>query len=175
MEIRNELPEGYEAEYQDGVLSVSYEGEEIEKKLEHAQIDVEIDGNEVVFSTESGKKNIHSIVNTFNSHLNNMVEGLEEPHVYRMKGVYAHFPMNIKKEGDQVVVENFMGERAPRKADIMEGVDVQIDGDEITLKGANKEHVAQTAARVEQLSKKGNRDPRTFQDGIYIVKGDTSE
>lgn len=175
MEIRNELPEGYEAEYQDGVLSVEYEGEEIEKKLEHAQVDVEVDGDEVVFSTSSGRKDIHSIVNTFNSHLDNMVAGLEEDHVYRMKGVYAHFPMNIKKEGDQVVVENFMGERAPRKADIMEGVDVQIDGDEITLKGPNKDHVAQTAARIEQLSKKGNRDPRTFQDGIYIVKGDTSE
>ncbi|NMJ76869.1 50S ribosomal protein L6 [Nanohaloarchaea archaeon] len=99
-----------------------------------------------------------------------MVEGLQNDHVYHLKGVYAHFPMTIKTQNNQLVVENFMGERNPRKADIMEGVDVSVDGEEITVSGSDKENVAQTAARIEQLSEKGNRDPRTFQDGIYITE-----
>ncbi|MEF8880359.1 MAG: 50S ribosomal protein L6 [Candidatus Nanohaloarchaea archaeon] len=98
-----------------------------------------------------------------------MIEGLENEHVYKMKGVYAHFPMTIKEQNNQVVIENFMGERNPRKVDIMQGVTVEVDGEDLTLRGADKDAVSQTAARVEQMCHKGSRDPRTFQDGIYIT------
>lgn len=169
MELEIELPDGFEADYEDGVLEVSDGSDTVEKKMEHARIDVETNGS-VKFSTESDKKNIASIVKTFRSHTENMIEGLQDEHVYHLKGVYAHFPMTIKTENNQLVVENFMGERNPRKADIMEGVNVSVDGEEITVRGSDKENVAQTAARIEQLSEKGNRDPRTFQDGIYITE-----
>ena len=165
-----ELPEEVEAEYQDGTLTVSQNGTEAQKELEHALVTVEVGSDEVTISTDSHKKDVKSIVNAFRSHVNNMIEGLENPHTYELKAVYAHFPMTIKTQGDQLVVENFMGERNPRKADIMEGVDVSVDGEEIEVRGSDKENVAQTAARIEQLSDKGNRDPRTFQDGIYITE-----
>ncbi len=169
MELEIELPEGFEADYENGVLEVSDGDKTVEKKMKHALIDVETNGS-VKFSTDSSKKDIESIVKTFKSHTENMIEGLQDEHVYHLKGVYAHFPMTIKTQGDQLVVENFMGERNPRKADIMEGVDVSVDGEEIEVRGSDKENVAQTAARIEQLSDKGNRDPRTFQDGIYITE-----
>ena len=172
MKIEKELPEGFEAEYEDGVLTVSDGSQEVEKKIQHARVEVEVEDGQVVFSTETGKRNIESIVKTFSRHFDNMIEGLEDEHVYELKGVYAHFPMTIKTENNQLVVENFMGERKPREADIMEGVDVSVDGEEITVSGPDKDKVSQTAARIEQLSDKGNRDPRTFQDGIYIVRGD---
>ena len=169
MEIEVELPEGFEADYDGEVLEVSDGDETVEKKMKHALIEVETNGS-VTFSTESTKKDIKSIVKTFKSHTENMIEGLQDEHVYHLKGVYAHFPMTIKTQGGQLVVENFMGERNPRKADIMNGVDVSVDGEEIEVRGSDKEAVAQTAARIEQLSNKGNRDPRTFQDGIYITE-----
>ena len=173
MNITKELPEGFEAEYSDGVLTVSGNGNEIEKTLDHALVDIQVeDEEEVVFSTDRDKRDIASIVKTFSRHYDNMIEGLEEDHVYELKGVYAHFPMTIKTQNNKLVVENFMGERKPREADIMEGVDVSVDGEEITVSGPDKDKVAQTAARIEQLSNKGNRDPRTFQDGIYIVRGE---
>ncbi|WEL23946.1 50S ribosomal protein L6 [Candidatus Nanohalovita haloferacivicina] len=170
-----ELPEGFNAEYSDGVLKVEGNGEETEKQIQHSLVEVDIDGETVTFTALRDKKNIISVAKTYRSHLQNMAEGLENAHVYKLKGVYAHFPMTIKKEGDEVVVENFMGERFPRRAEIMEGVDVQVDGDEVTVKGPNKDKVSQTAARIEQLSRKGNRDPRTFQDGIYITEVTRSE
>lgn len=164
-----EIPEDFDASYEDGVFTVS-NGEEVSKKMEHALVDVEIDGQEVEFTTESTKADIQSIVHTFKAHVENMIEGLEDEHVYKMKGVYAHFPMTIKTESNQVVIENFMGERNPRKVDIMDGVTVEVDGEDLTLRGADKDAVSQTAARVEQMCKKGNRDPRTFQDGVYITE-----
>lgn len=172
MNIEKDLPEGFEAEYDDGVLTVSNGDKELEKTLDHALVDVTVEASQVVFSTVRDKKDIESIAKTFSRHFDNMIDGLEEDHVYKLKGVYAHFPMTIKTQGDQLVVENFMGERKPREADIMDGVDVSVEGEEITVSGPDKDKVAQTAARIEQLSDKGNRDPRTFQDGIYIVRGD---
>jgi len=169
MEIEVELPEEFEADYDGEVLEVSDGNETVEKKMKHALIDVETNGS-VTFSTESTKKDIKSIFKTFKSHTENMIEGLQDEHVYHLKGVYAHFPMTIKTQGGQLVVENFMGERNPRKANIMDGVDVSVNGEEIEVRGSDKEAVAQTAARIEQLSNKGNRDPRTFQDGIYITE-----
>lgn len=170
MKVKYELPEGTDAEYSDGVLEVTKDGESAEKTLQHSLVDVTVEDGEIVFEAVRDKKNIESVAKSFRSHAKNMVEGLESHHVYKLKGVYAHFPMSIKKEGNEVVVENFMGERYPRRAEIMDNVDVRVDGDEVTVKGPNKEKVSQTAARVEQLSRKGNRDPRTFQDGIYITE-----
>jgi large subunit ribosomal protein L6 len=170
VQIEKEIPEGFEAEYNDGVLEVTDGSNAVEKKMEHALVDVEVENEKVVFSTDRDKKDIKSIVKTFSRHMENMIEGLEDEHVYRLKGVYAHFPMDIKEQGDELVVENFMGERNPRRARIMEGVDVSVNGEEIEVSGHDKEKVSQTAARIEQLSQKGDRDPRTFQDGIYITE-----
>lgn len=170
-----EIPDDFEVSYEDGTLTVEGNGEEVSKKMEHALIDVETGESEVTFKARSSRKNVVSILNTYKSHVQNLVDGLQEPHVYKMKGVYAHFPMTIKEENDQVVIENFMGERKPRTVDIIEGVTVEVDDEDLTLKGADKDKVSQTAARIEQLCKKGDRDPRTFQDGVYITEADTNE
>jgi large subunit ribosomal protein L6 len=170
MQSKKDIPEGFEASYEDGVLEVSDGSNTVSKKMEHALVDVEVEDENVVFSTDRDKKDVESIVKTFSRHMENMIEGLEDEHVYKLKGVYAHFPMDIKKQGGELVVENFMGERNPRRARIMEGVDVSVNGEEIEVRGHDKENVSQTAARIEQLSKKGDRDPRTFQDGIYITE-----
>lgn len=169
MELKTELPEGFTAEYEDGIITVEAEGKEVSRKLEHAMIDVEVEDGEITFSTDKTKKSITSIVKTFQSHVQNMIDGIQDEHVYKMKGVYAHFPMTVKQENNKVLIENFMGERKPREIEIMEGVEVSIDGEDLELRGADKEAVGQTAGRIEQACKKGNRDPRTFQDGVYIT------
>jgi len=172
MNIQTEIPEDIEASYDGSELHLSEGSETVTKKMDHALVDVETSEDKVTFSTESDKKDVKSILKTFRSHTENMVEGLEDEHVYRLKGVYAHFPMDIKTEDGSLKVENFMGERNPREAEIMEDVEVEVDGEDVTVRGSDKEKVAQTAARIESLSEKGNRDPRTFQDGIYITEAE---
>jgi len=86
--------------------------------------------------------------------------------------VHAHFPMQvaITKEGDTVSVSNFLGERKPRIAKIVEGAKVELKGGEIVVSGINKEAVGQTAADIEQTTRIKGYDPRVFQDGIYLVE-----
>jgi large subunit ribosomal protein L6 len=165
-----ELPEGFEADYDGEILTVSDGDEELEKKLDHALIDVKVEDGKVSFEPLSDRRNVTSVAGTFRAHVENMVNGLQNEHVYRMKGVYAHFPMTVKKQGNEIHIENFMGERADRVVEIMDGVDVEIDGEDIVMRSSDKDAVSQTAARLEQICFKGDRDPRTFQDGVYITE-----
>ena len=67
-------------------------------------------------------------------------------------------------------IDNFLGERSPRKAKIIgDDVKVSVKGEDVTITGINKEHVGQTMANIEQATKIKGRDPRIFQDGIYLV------
>jgi len=77
--------------------------------------------------------------------------------------------MSVKVAGDKVVIENFLGERHPRTARIVGDTKVQVKGDEVEVTGINKEHVGQTMANIEQATRIKGRDPRVFQDGIYLV------
>jgi large subunit ribosomal protein L6 len=101
-----------------------------------------------------------------------MIHGVSEGIVYKLKMVYSHFPINLKIQGDLIKIENFLGERYPRKAKIPERVEVDIKGQDIEVRGIDKEKVGQTAANIEQATKIKNRDPRVFQDGIYIYEKD---
>ena len=75
----------------------------------------------------------------------------------------------VKVQGDTVVIDNFLGERHPRSAKIVGSAEVAVKGDEVTITGINKEHVGQTMANLEQATKIKGRDPRVFQDGIYLT------
>ncbi|MFB6222660.1 MAG: 50S ribosomal protein L6, partial [Haloarcula sp.] len=80
------------------------------------------------------------------------------------------FPMQVDVEGDEVVIENFLGEKAPRRTTIHGDTDVEIDGEELTVNGPDIEAVGQTAADIEQLTRINDKDVRVFQDGVYITQ-----
>jgi hypothetical protein len=46
------------------------------------------------------------------------------------------------------MIENFMGERSKRVANIVGNVKVTVQGDELTLEGMDKEELGQTAANI---------------------------
>ena len=110
-----------------------------------------------------------AMVGTIKSHVSNMIYGVKHGFTYKMKIVYAHFPMTVKVKGNIVSIDNFLGERSPRTAKIIGDVKVSVKGDDVTITGINKEHVGQTMANIEQATKIKGRDPRIFQDGIYLV------
>jgi large subunit ribosomal protein L6 len=84
--------------------------------------------------------------------------------------LYSHFPMQVDVEGDEVVIDNFLGERAPRRTEIRGDTEVDIDGEDLVLRGPDKEAVGQTAADIEQLTRVKDKDTRVFQDGVYITQ-----
>jgi len=97
-----------------------------------------------------------------------------------MKIVYAHFPMSIKVEGDKVIIENFLGEKAPRIAKIVgKDTKVYVKGDDVIVEGIDVEAVGQTAANIHlatHLTGKMRKCPHGrgggpgILDGIYLYR-----
>ena len=110
------------------------------------------------------------MVGTFASHVSNMIKGVSEGFEYRMKVVYAHFPMQLKVDGRKLMISNFLGEKKPRSANILGISAVKTTADEVIVTGIDKEDVGQTAANIEQATRIKRFDPRVFQDGIYTVE-----
>ena len=165
-----EFPDGIDFKLKNKKLTVKGPLGEITKDFSHARkINMEIDGKIIAFSVKFPKRNEKSLVNTLIAHVNNMVQGvLNGPFVIKMKVVYSHFPITVKVEGRDVLVENFLGERAPRKAKMFgKNVSVEVAGDDVIIKSIDKEEAGQTSANIRKVCKIKDKDPRTFQDGIF--------
>jgi large subunit ribosomal protein L6 len=99
-----------------------------------------------------------------------MITGVRKGFTYKLKIVFSHFPISVKVQGKTVLIENFTGERNPRKAKIVGNANVKVSGDDIIVQGINLEDVSQTAANIEQATKVKRKDPRIFLDGIYLYE-----
>ncbi|USZ71885.1 50S ribosomal protein L6 [Natronosalvus halobius] len=153
-------------------LDVTIEGPEgsVTRRLWYPDVTVDVDDDRVVIESATENAKTNATVGTFESHVRNAFHGVTEGWEYEMEVFYSHFPMQVRVEGDEVVIENFLGEKAPRRTTIHGDTEVNVDGEALTLSGPNKEHVGQTAADIEQLTKVKGKDTRVFQDGVYITQ-----
>jgi len=163
-----EVPEGVMAKLQGRTLSVKGKLGEAKKSFDKVNVNISVEGNSVVISPFSVKKKDNVIINTVSSIVNNMVTGVTKGYTYRLKVVYAHFPITVRTKGNQVLVENFVGERSPRVSQIVGDCKVTVEGDDVVVKGVSLEDVGQTAANVELATKIKRKDQRIFLDGVYI-------
>jgi len=163
-----DLPEGVTATLQGRTLTVKGKLGQSKKHFDKINVNVAVEGNRVVFTPFSSKKKDNVIINTVASIVNNMVTGVTKGFTYKLKVVYAHFPITIKTKGNEVLVENFVGERSPRVSKIVGDCKVSVEGDDIIVKGVSLEDVGQTAANVELATKIRRKDQRIFLDGVYI-------
>jgi large subunit ribosomal protein L6 len=163
-----EIPEGIKVTVDD-MVTVKGSNGTLQRKFKHHNVKIQVEDNLVVLEVRFPKKKDKAMLGTIKSHISNMIQGITQGFEYRMKIVYAHFPMTVKAQKDKVVIDNFLGERYPRQAKILGSTQVKIQGDEVTVSGIDKEDVGQTMANIEQATKIKGRDPRVFQDGIYLV------
>ena len=164
-----DIPADVEAQLDRFELTVSGPTGEVTKRLWYPDVSVAVEDESVVIETERTDAKAMSTLGTFESHVRNMFYGVTNGWEYEMEIFYSHFPMQLSVEGDEVLIENFLGERAPRRTTIHGDTEVDVDGDSITLSGPNKDHVGQTAADIEQLTTVTGKDTRVFQDGVYIT------
>jgi large subunit ribosomal protein L6 len=139
--------------------------------LSHPKIDLAVNGKIVQIScSQSPHRKEKALIGTYKAHIRNMIKGVTQGYECQMKTVFSHFPIKTSVDGKQLVIQNFLGERFARRADILEDIKVEVKGEIITLTGIDKEKVGQTAANIERATKVKYRDIRVFQDGIYITK-----
>lgn len=163
------IPDGIEITKQGHLIKVKGPKGEVSKKLAGPRIDINLDKDSVKIISKNASKREKKLIGTFKAHINNMIKGVTEPFVYKLKICPGHFPMNVSVDKDVFTIKNFLGEKTPRKLRINPIVKVKIDGKDVYVEGIDKELTSQTAASIETLTKIKGRDKRIFQDGIYIV------
>jgi large subunit ribosomal protein L6 len=170
--IQKEVPivAGVEVTVDNAVVSIEGPRGTLKRDLWYPNIEIRVEQDKVCIGTSVNKKTQKSIVGTYASHIANMMSGVAYGFQYKLKLVYSHFPIQVKVEERIISIDNFLGERKPRSARIMGESSVVVQGDELVVTGIDKEHVGQTAANIEQATKIKGRDPRVFQDGIYLIE-----
>jgi len=158
-------------------VDVSLEGRKIIVKgqkgtltrdFSHAPISIKLEGKTIRIWAEWPRKKEAALVGTLYSHVQNMITGVRKGFTYKLKIVFSHFPISVKVKDKTILIENFTGERSPRKVKIIGDTEVEVQSEDIIVQGINLEDVSQTAANIEQGTKVKRKDPRVFLDGIYV-------
>jgi len=167
------VPDGVTASFENNVLTIKGEKGELLRTFIHPKIEMKVNGNIVEINSKNVRRKEKALIGTFVAHIKNMIKGVTEGFEYKMKTVFSHFPIKTSVEGNEFVVQNFLGERSSRKAKILDGVTIETKGEDVTVQGIDKEKVGQTVANIERATLVKKRDIRVFQDGVYrISKGD---
>lgn len=163
------IPEGIDVKIDKGIMIVKGSKGEAKREFRYKQVELHVDGDQIKISCKKSTKREKTIIGTLKAHAKNMIKGVDEPHKYMLKICSGHFPMGVSVNKNELVVNNFLGEKIPRILKLKEGVGVKIEGDIIVVVSIDRELAGQVAADIEQLTKRRNYDTRIFQDGIYIT------
>jgi len=144
------------------------------KKFNKKFVNVELNNGKLIIKENDSNKKIkkfaYEIANALNSEIKRAIESVNKGIELKMVVVSAHFPMKLSVKDNKLVIENIFGERVPRYAKIIGDTKVDIKGQEVYLHGVDIYDVKQTAANIMRSCRNTPKDPRIFQDGIYLVK-----
>lgn len=170
-----EIPDGVDVSLDNNnrVTIKGPNGGPITKDFSHVRgITIELKKNKIIFSINFPKGGTLALVKTIINLINNLIIGVQTNYKYISKICYSHFPCSVRvdEKNQMLFVENFLGERAPRKAKIQANVKVEVKGDDVIFIGSDKESLGQTAANIKRACRIRKKDPRVFQDGVYLYK-----
>ena len=169
-----EIPEGVDVKIEgNNLITVKGpEGGPITKDFSHARgIKIELQDNKLRFTAHFPKNPTLALTKTIINIINNLVIGVQDNYIYISKICYSHFPctVEVREKTKEIHVVNFLGERAPRKANF-DNVKIEVKGDDVYFIGPDKEALGLAAANVKRACRIRKKDPRVFQDGVYLYK-----
>jgi large subunit ribosomal protein L6 len=175
IEAEIELPDKVEARVDGTLVAIKGPKGEIKRNIAEPCLDIAVKERKIVLSTKTDTKKEKKTIYANEEHIKNMVSGVVNSHVYTLKICSGHFPMNVSVSNNQIILKNFLGEKYPRILKLRQGVNVKIEGDKIIVEGVDKELAGTTASAIEGLTRRPGFDGRIFQDGIYIINKDGKE
>lgn len=120
-----------------------------------------------------GSRVQQACVRSIASHVKNMINGVTKGYQVRMQGIFSHFPMELdpQKNGTEIGITNYLGERITRKVAMAKGVKVEKTDKqhEILISGNDLELVSQSAASIHEITRTKTKDIRKFLDGVYVT------
>ena len=144
----------------------------LEEDFSHLPVKFALEGQSLRVFSEWARKREVALVGTALAHVRNMIRGVTSGYTYKLKIVYAHFPVTVKinEKEKKLTIDNFTGEKTPRIAKIIGSAKVKIVSDEVHVQGTNLRDVSQTAVNIQGATRIRDKDQRVFLDGIYIFE-----
>jgi len=178
-----DVPEGVTVGIKARVIKVTGPRGSLTKNVRHIDMDIRTvkvgkNKTKVILTVWQGGRKHVACLNTIKSLINNMIIGVTKGFLYKMRAVYAHFPINaiIQENGRKLEIVNFLGEKAIRQVDMLDGVTIaesKAQKDELVLEGNDIENVSQSAASIQGSCRVRNKDIRKFLDGVYVSERTT--
>jgi large subunit ribosomal protein L6 len=165
-----QIPEDVEITLEGRKVTVKGPKGTLSRDFRRAPVSIEVKGKTARIWAEWPRKKEAALAGTVCSHIQNMITGVRKGFTYKLKIVFSHFPISAKVKDNTVLIENFTGERNPRKAKIAGNAKVKIQSEDIIVQNLDLESVSQTAANIEQATKVKRKDPRVFLDGVYVYE-----
>ena len=153
------------------VVQVTGKRGKLVRSFRHARVDIHMPKkNLVVVEKWFGTNKENAVVRTICSHINNMIKGVTnvrrtksnfdrfsvfvflcQGYCYKMRSVYAHFPINtvVTENGQAVEIRNFLGEKYVRRVKMQPGVKITSSTkqkDELILEGNDVELVSRSGS-----------------------------
>ncbi len=170
-----DIPAGVTIEVKGRAVRVKGPRGVLSKEFKHIGVDMYLaDGKKKLHvDCHFGKRKQLASIRTVISHVQNLITGVTKGFEYKMRLVYAHFPINIniEKKGAVVEIRNFLGEKRVRVVNMLPGCSIaRSEGvkDELVVTGNDKENVSRSCALVSQSCLVRGLDIRKFLDGIYV-------
>jgi len=180
-----DIPEGVDVAVKSRIITVKGPRGTLTKNVRHIDMDIRLvktkNTTKVTLAVWQGGRKHVACLRTIRSLISNMIKGVTKGFRYKMRAVYAHFPINciIQDGGSALEIRNFLGEKVVRNVQMLEGVIVsesKAQKDELILEGTDVQNVSQSAASIHGVCRVRNKDIRKFLDGIYVSeKGTISE
>lgn len=173
------IPDGVKVNVKNSTVCVTGPRGTLTRSFAHAKLQIEMVGKRKVRVQKwFGNRRELAVVRTICSHIENMIKGVTKGFQYKMRSVYAHFPINviISDDSSKVEIRNFLGEKALRKVNMLPGVtcvNSKTTKDELILESNDVEAVSRCAALIQQSTTVKRKDIRKFLDGIYVSEKTT--
>lgn len=164
-----DVPEGVDVVIEPRKVTVNGKNGRISRVLLHSNLTIAQEAGKLMLKALNATKREKMHLGSLQAHLKNMVAGVQNPFVFKLKICASHFPMNVTVTGNELVIKNFLGEKVPRRISFDKDAKVKITGDVIEVAHADIELAGTTASKFEGITFINKRDRRVFQDGIYIT------
>ncbi|KAL4968962.1 60S ribosomal protein uL6 [Aspergillus stella-maris] len=172
------IPDNVKVHIRSRIVTVEGPRGKLTKDLSHIAVTFGRPSKEVIsIEMHHGSRKGVATLRTVRTIINNLIIGVTKGFKYKMRYVYAHFPINVNIEKNaetgqfDVEIRNFLGEKYVRRVVCQPGVDIQTSPnvkDELQLSGNSLEAVSQSAADIQQICRVRNKDIRKFLDGLYV-------
>merc|ERR1719476_419062 len=121
------IPEGVKVNIKSRVVRVSGPRGVLTRDFKHVRVDLFVEDNKIVCELWFGNRKALAKVRSTLSHIKNMFDGVTKGFCYKMRLVYAHFPISasVEDEGQRVEIRNFIGQKVVREVKMLPGVIIE--------------------------------------------------